>query len=80
MFIKTVPRYRYRHNTPTFSEFVNYILDLADTNGTESLDPHFRPQWQTCPHCMLRFDAIGKLEHFNEDSNVIMQHLGIQVK
>ena len=41
--------------SPTFQEFVAYILDQADEFGVDSLNPHFRPQWHICPYCSGRY-------------------------
>ena len=65
---------------PSLEEFCRYIADQAEESGSpESMNIHYRPQHLLCPHCLLRFDAVGKLETFNKDSSAIMNALGLAV-
>merc|ERR1719219_441433 len=60
---------------PTPSEFVQYILDSADTLGSHHLDPHIRPIWASCPFCTIDFDIIGHLEDRDSDALFIANKL-----
>ena len=66
-------------SVPSLFELSTYICDEADLHGPGSLDVHFRPQWMICPHCDMRFDAIGKLEAINHDMKQFVKPLHIWV-
>ena len=64
---------------PTPLEFTNYILGQAEIHGKTQLDPHFKPQWASCPHCLIDFDVIGATETYKEDTDFILDRLGLKV-
>ena len=64
---------------PTPLEFVTYILDQSEEHGSENLEGHFRPQWASCPWCLLEFDIIGTTETFDNDVAVIVDFLNLTV-
>ena len=64
---------------PTPEEFVKYILQKVELNGILSLHDHIRPLWTLCPFCSLRFDVIGHLENFTQDSTFIFENMNIDV-
>ena len=79
--------HKYRHidpmstdEAPTPSEFVQYILDSADTLGSHHLDPHIRPIWASCPFCTIDFDIIGHLEDRDSDALFIANKLKFGVR
>ena len=58
-----LPRYReetpkdskYQHS-PTFSEFVNYLVDLE----VPDINEHFLPFYYICMPCQMDYDIIGR--------------------
>ena len=67
---------------PTPRQFVTYLVDSSrspEAGGVVGLNPNWRPQWASCPHCSFDFDVIGKIENFERDTNFILEKLGIQV-
>ncbi|XP_077992231.1 carbohydrate sulfotransferase 8-like [Glandiceps talaboti] len=50
----------------TFVEFIQYLIDPA-TNPSK-MDPHWRPVYLMCNICNMRYDFIGRIEHFKEDA------------
>ena len=59
------------------------IHQLHPGSGRDSrktqLDPHFKPQWASCPHCLIDFDVIGATETYKEDTDFILNRLGLKV-
>ena len=64
---------------PTPLEFVQYIIDSADTLGAYHLDNHIKPIWTSCPLCSVQFDVIGHLETFDEDSSFVYDEMKLRV-
>ena len=56
----------------SFSDFIDYWL-----SGPHELrgDEHFRPITELCHPCRTRFDFYGNFNNFEEDSNVLIQHI-----
>ena len=55
---------------PTFSQFVDYII----SNKGKNIDPHWLPYSSRCAPCLVDYDAIMKLETFEEDEVNIDVH------
>ena len=55
----------------TFEEFLSYMV-VNLQNGVR-VDNHFAPIYTQCNPCAIRFDIIGKLETFEEDSRLILE-------
>ena len=67
-------------SSPTPVEFVQYLLEVFNNlNSTFELDPHFKPQWATCPFCRVDFDFIGKIESMKEDEVIMEEAIGVEV-
>ena len=58
--------------TPTFDEFVEYLIDPATTRY-EPFNGHWRPQFDLCHPCAVRYDFIGHFETIGEDSEYILR-------
>lgn len=61
---------------PTWREFVTYILNTPVTK----FDEHWMPIWMLCSPCIIRYDAISKMETFSEDTQFILQQAGLEDK
>ncbi|KAL8594634.1 hypothetical protein ACOMHN_011374 [Nucella lapillus] len=68
---------RFHHNhlrcklSVTFADFVHYVIKGANVNE------HFRPMWEHCPPCLLRYDFLGKMETFQPDVHSILTSAGV---
>ncbi|KAJ9592409.1 hypothetical protein L9F63_015929, partial [Diploptera punctata] len=74
-------KYRKKHASknprwPTFSEFVQYLVDV-DQKG-EPFDMHWTPITQFCTPCQVDFDIIMKFETLQEDQNYLIHEAGLQ--
>ena len=58
-----------------FSEFVQYLLHLK---ANSVFDVHWRPFYQICHPCWLRYNFIGKYETLDDDVNFILEELGVR--
>lgn len=57
----------------TFSEFVQYLLDVHRPVG---MDIHWEPANQLCNPCQLDYDIIGMFENMEEESNFLLRMVG----
>lgn len=66
---------------PTFSEFVNYLLDEVRHPHTE-IDMHWIPVTYFCTPCFFHYDVIAKFETLEEDQNylIAVAQLGHMIK
>ena len=64
---------------PTPEDWIQYILNLADSVGIENLNKHLRPMWTMCPFCSIPFDFIGHLEDMDEDVTFILNTMNLTV-
>ena len=67
--------YRHSKTSPTFSEFVSYIVDEA-TAG-HSLDMHWTPVYSFCNPCQVDLNHIIKFETFDRDTLQIINKSGL---
>lgn len=58
-------------NNISFNEFLIYIV-----KHSKHLDLHWAPISQICDICQVKYDVIGKMETFIEDSRYILKHIG----
>lgn len=56
---------------PTFSEFVNYLLDEIKHPHFE-IDMHWVPVTHFCTPCFFHYDVIAKFETLEEDQNYLI--------
>ncbi|XP_033729569.1 carbohydrate sulfotransferase 11-like isoform X2 [Pecten maximus] len=61
----------------TFTEFIQYILEMKRKNKIESIDHHFTPIYIHCSPCAVKYDFIGRMENFQEDTTAIFKQTGI---
>ena len=64
---------------PTPLEVATYLLEESKEKGSENLEGHFKPQWASCPWCLLDFDVIGTTETFDSDVSIIVDFLNLTV-
>uniref|UniRef100_A0A182WKU9 Carbohydrate sulfotransferase n=1 Tax=Anopheles minimus TaxID=112268 RepID=A0A182WKU9_9DIPT len=66
---------------PTFSEFVNYLLDEVKHPHFE-IDMHWVPVTHFCTPCFFHYDVIAKFETLEEDQNYLISigHLDSVIK
>lgn len=72
----------------TFSEFIKYVISAMETpsrgflgksrrNLGLSRDPHFEQQTVICKPCHLKYDFVGKMESFKEDSLELVRQMNL---
>ena len=60
----------------TFHELVKYLLDTDNTN----LDGHFKPFFDICLPCFIRYNFIGSMERLQLDVNALLEKLNSSEK
>ncbi|XP_053406278.1 carbohydrate sulfotransferase 10-like [Mercenaria mercenaria] len=68
--IRPVDKSKCAHDV-TFKEFLSFIV-----KDSIHLDRHWTPLHRLCSPCHVNYDAIGKMETFNDDSKFILERLG----
>ncbi|KAH6925504.1 hypothetical protein HPB50_006196 [Hyalomma asiaticum] len=71
-----IPGVRAENRSPTFSEFVDFVLG---TTG-ENCDDHWTPYYARCHPCLLDYDFVGKLETADRDFPLFFSLAGIAGK
>ncbi|XP_072385912.1 carbohydrate sulfotransferase 11-like [Diabrotica undecimpunctata] len=74
-----IMKYRYKKNkklsptqrSPTFSEFVEYLVDSV--KNREQLDMHWAPIVEFCTPCMFNFQVIAHVETLQEDQMYLIK-------
>jgi hypothetical protein len=56
-----------RGHDVSFNEFVQYVIDPR-SSLRRPLNEHWRPYYQLCRPCQIRYDVIGKYETLEEDA------------
>lgn len=63
-------------NDVTFPEFIKFVIDSARTNTSSfyisEMDGHWRPVHDMCHPCQINYNRIGRLEHFEENADFIL--------
>ena len=67
----TIQRQPYDTITPTFTEFVRYILD--EYRAGKKLDMHWEPVYRFCNPCQVNLTHIIKFETFDRDTSMILE-------
>ncbi|OWF53771.1 carbohydrate sulfotransferase 11-like [Mizuhopecten yessoensis] len=60
----------------TFPEFLQYAVH-AETTG-KHVDVHVLSLWKSCSPCHVKYDIIGKMETFKDDTNYILDKLNLE--
>jgi len=58
----------------TFKEFVQYVLETA-RRGYEHIDHHWRPQYNLCHPCHIKYDFIGHYETLHQDAEHVLRQI-----
>lgn len=66
------------NGVPTFSQFVEYVLD-QDPDKVK-LNVHIEVMWQRCNVCQVNYDFIGKMETYDQDMNLLLDHVSKQLQ
>lgn len=61
-----------RGHDVTFSEFVQYIID-PKTVSRSVFNEHWRPMYDLCLPCHIKYDIIGKYENLMDDSWLVLE-------
>ncbi|KAL9696218.1 hypothetical protein quinque_015503 [Culex quinquefasciatus] len=72
MDIKAHHRDRNIHTPPSFVQFLSFVVDSR--NGDHPLGYHWQPYATLCQPCLLRYDAIVKLDALNDKKPVYRAH------
>jgi hypothetical protein len=59
----------------TFAEFIQYVIHTGETHTGQ--DEHFIPAHELCKPCQIRYDVIGKMETFVNDTLYILNKLNL---
>ncbi|XP_023808135.2 carbohydrate sulfotransferase 11 [Oryzias latipes] len=59
-----------------FKEFIEYLVDPA-TQKDGPLNEHWQTVYQLCHPCHIHYDMVGKYETLEEDSNYLLQLVGV---
>jgi len=57
-----------------FEEFVRYVVNESQT-GHRRLDPHWRPQYNLCRPCHIKYDFIGHYETLHQDAEHVLRQI-----
>ncbi|KAK8778857.1 hypothetical protein V5799_019800 [Amblyomma americanum] len=69
-----IPGVRAENRSPTFSEFIDFILQMP----VEHSDEHWVPYYFRCQPCLLDYDFVGKLETAGRDFPRFFSLVGIE--
>lgn len=59
---------------PTWREFVRYIANTPSSK----FDEHWKPIYSLCSPCIIKYDVIAKMETFSEDTQFVINQLGLE--
>ena len=57
-----------------FEEFVQHVLYEA-VPGKEFIDHHWKPQYNLCQPCHIKYDFIGHYETLHRDAEHVLRHI-----
>ena len=72
-------RYResgHRAGIPTFSEFVEYLIDARTKRPFTNR--HWKPFHELCKPCQVRYNFIGHLETIRQDAVYLLKKIGLE--
>lgn len=59
---------------PTWQEFVKYLINTPSSK----FDEHWKPIYSLCSPCVIKYNVIAKMETFSEDTQFIINQLGLE--
>jgi len=57
----------------TFAEFVRYVL--WEHEHKAQMDVHWRPQYDICRPCHIKYDYIGYYETMHDDAKAVLERI-----
>jgi len=57
----------------TFDEFVRYVL--WEVEHKAQVDPHWRPQYDVCRPCHIKYDYLGYYETMHDDAKDVLRKI-----
>jgi len=57
-----------------FKEFVQHVL-VESHRGKQYLDTHWRPQYNLCQPCHIKYDFIGHYETLHQDAEHVLRQI-----
>ncbi|KAK8749956.1 hypothetical protein OTU49_015148 [Cherax quadricarinatus] len=58
---------------PTWTEFVRYLIN----SPSSKFDEHWKPIYSLCSPCVIKYNVIAKMETFSEDTQYVINQLGL---
>lgn len=62
------------HTEPTWREFVRYLIN----SPSSKFDEHWKPIYSLCSPCVIKYNVIAKMETFSEDTQYVINQLGLE--
>nr|XP_045581802.1 carbohydrate sulfotransferase 11-like [Procambarus clarkii] len=59
---------------PTWREFVRYLIN----SPSSKFDEHWKPIYSLCSPCVVKYNVIAKMETFSEDTQYVINQLGLE--
>ncbi|XP_064089883.1 carbohydrate sulfotransferase 11-like [Macrobrachium nipponense] len=59
---------------PTWTEFVRYVINTPYSK----FDEHWKPIYSLCSPCVIKYNVIAKMETFSEDTQFVINQLGLE--
>lgn len=72
-YFEKIPGVKAENRSPTFSEFVDFILRTP----VRKWDEHWSPYYSRCQPCLLDYDFVGKLETADRDFPLFFSEIGV---
>ncbi|XP_054723286.1 carbohydrate sulfotransferase 11-like [Uloborus diversus] len=63
-----------------FLEFIQYVTSLNVEDWKKAFNEHWRPVFDLCFPCHIKYDFIGKYETLSDDATFILRKTGISTK
>lgn len=71
-----IPGVKAENRSPTFSEFVDFVLGTP----VREWDEHWSPYYSRCQPCLLDYDFVGKLETADRDFPLLFSEIGVDAR
>ena len=62
----------------TFEEFVRYVIWQSENKS--QVDVHWRPQYDVCQPCHIKYDYLGYYETMQDDAKYVLEKIGSNVQ
>lgn len=61
----------------TFREFIQYLINFHSSDEKAVFNEHWRPVFDMCLPCVVRYDIVGKYETINDDAWLVLEKAGL---